>query len=343
VIAWLMKTRGVSFRHAVELLRDDHPSLAAGAGRVVRKSTKVKLASPVAADADDQQTLRDMVSFYHRTLKESPEALKYLESRVLNHPEMFAQQTPTGRPETMTEQFQIGFANRNLGLTLPDKNRKAGEELRSRLQRLGILRQSGYEHFNGSVVFPIFDLDGNVLGMYGRKITPNLREGTPLHLYLPGPHLGVWNEQALQPSKEITCESIIDALTFWCAGFRNVTASYGVNGFTDDHKAAFQRYGVEHVWIAYDRDEAGEAAAGQLKKELTIGSARVLFPRGLDANVYALEVKPAAQSLAVMFVDLFILPLFQLQQHAAQIAPQRFFFQPQFLGGLLGEGSALPG
>jgi DNA primase len=99
--------------------------------------------------------------------------------------------------------------------------------MRSRLQRLGILRESGHEHFNGSVVFPIFDLEGNVLGMYGRKITPNLREGTPLHLYLPGPHRGVWNEHALQASKEIIlCESIIDALTFWCAGFRNVTASY---------------------------------------------------------------------------------------------------------------------
>jgi DNA primase catalytic core len=288
VIAWVMQTRGVSFRHAVELLRDDHPSLAAGDGRVVRKGTTVKLASPVAADADDQQTLRDVVAFYHQTLKESPEALRYLESRGLRHPEMI-------------EHFQIGVANRKLGLTLPDKNRKAGEEMRSRLQRLGILRESGHEHFNGSVVFPIFDLEGNVLGMYGRKITPNLREGTPLHLYLPGPHKGVWNEEALQASKEIIlCESIIDALTFWCAGFRNVTASYGVNGFTDDHKAAFTKHGVKHVWIAYDRDEAGDAAAEQLKKELTSSSARVLFPKGMDANEYALKVTPASQSFAVL-------------------------------------------
>lgn len=288
VIAWVMKTRGVSFRHAVELLKDDHPSLAAGDGRVVRKGTTVKLASPVAHDADDRQTLRDVVAFYHQTLKESPEALRYLESRGLTHPEMI-------------DRFQIGFANRKLGLTLPDKNRKAGEELRSRLQRLGILRESGHEHFNGSVVIPIFDLQGSVLGMYGRKITPNLREGTPLHLYLPGPHRGVWNEAACEASKEIIlCESLLDALTFWCAGFRHVTASYGVGGFTADHKAAFEKHGVKHVWIAYDRDEAGNAAAEQLKKELSISTARVLFPRGMDANEYALKVTPAAQSLAVL-------------------------------------------
>jgi DNA primase len=105
------------------------------------------------------------------------------------------------------------------------------------LQRLGVYRESGHEHFNGSLVVPVFNLAGDVLEMYGRKITPNLREGTPNHLYLPGEHRGVWNEESLIASKDvILCEALIDALTFWCAGFRNVTASYGTNGFTADHR-----------------------------------------------------------------------------------------------------------
>ena len=291
-IDWIIKTRGVSFRHAVELLKADHPSLAAQVERIVRKNTTAKLAAPVTLDAGDQETLRGVVGFYHETLANSPEALRYLEARGLTHPEMI-------------DHFKLGFANRKLGLTLPDKNRKAGADLRGRLQRLGILRaESGHEHMNGSIVVPIFSLAGDVLGMYGRKITPGLREGTPLHLYLPGPHRGVWNEEALVASKEIIlCESIIDALTFWCAGFRNVTASYGVNGFTEDHQAAFQKHGIQQVWIAYDRDDAGDAAAQRLKEELLklgIGSHRVLFPKGMDANEYALKVKPASQSLAVL-------------------------------------------
>jgi hypothetical protein len=52
------------------------------------------------------------------------------------------------------------------------------------------------------VVIPVFDLDGNVTGMYGRKITPNLREGTPLYPYLAGRDTGVWNELALQVSPD---------------------------------------------------------------------------------------------------------------------------------------------
>ena len=68
--------------------------------------------------------------------------------------------------------------------------------MRGRLQRIGVLRESGHEHFNGSLVIPISDPQGGVLSMYGRKITANLREGTPLNLYLPGAHKGVWNEAA---------------------------------------------------------------------------------------------------------------------------------------------------
>ena len=288
VIDWVMKAEGVSFRHAVELLRAEVP---VGESAPVKTSTVRKLPVPVDREADDAEMLEQVVAYYHATLLESPEALKYLEARGLNDPEMIAE-------------FRLGYANRTLGLRLPAKNRRAGEEMRTRLQRLGIIRESGHEHFNGSVVIPVFDSAGSVVEMYGRKITAGLREGTPLHLYLPGAHRGIWNEKALEASKEIIlCESLIDALTFWCAGFRNVTASYGVNGFTEDHRAAFQRHGVRQVWIAYDRDEAGDLAAERLKEELAglgIGSHRVLFPRGCDANEYALKVTPASQSLAVL-------------------------------------------
>jgi DNA primase catalytic core len=152
VIDWVMRTRGVSFRHGVELLKADHPSLAALVDRPVKKSTTAKLDPPIEADAGDQEVLRQVVSYYHETLKQSPEALRYLESRGLAHPEMI-------------DNFQLGFANRTLGYRLPEKNRKAGAEMRGRLQTLGVLRDSGHEHFNGSIVIPIFSLAGDVLGM----------------------------------------------------------------------------------------------------------------------------------------------------------------------------------
>ena len=89
-------------------------------------------------------------------------------------------------------------------------------------------------------------------------------------------------------------------MTFWVHGFRNVTASYGVSGFTDDHLAAFKTHGIEKVLIAYDRDDAGNSAAEKLAQTLTaagIDCYRVLFPKNMDANEYALKMQPAQKAL----------------------------------------------
>ena len=297
VIDWVMRAEAVSFRYAVELLRTEHSSLVAGSNaapvntRPVKKSTVQKLPTIAEQAHDDAEVFEHVVSYYQETLAASPEAFLYLEKRGINNAEAI-------------RHFRLGFANRTLAYRLPHRNRKTGAELRSQLQRLGVLRESGHEHLNGSLVIPVFDEQGRVTEMYGRKINENLREGTPRHLYLPGPHRGVWNESALAESKEvILCESLIDALTFWCAGFRNVTASYGVEGFTDDHRAAFRTHGTERVLIAYDRDEAGDRAAEKLAAELAsmgIEVMRVLFPKNMDANSYALKVQPAAQSLGLV-------------------------------------------
>ncbi len=296
-IDWVMKAEGVSFRHAVELLRADAVNGKPGAwGRPVKTGTVRKLPAAVVPDADDAALLRQVVDYYHQTLKESPEALAYLEKRGLKSAEL-------------VDHFKLGFANRTLGLRLPAKNRDVGEALRGRLQKLGVLRESGHEHFNGSLVVPILGEHGEVLGMYGRKVTPNLRPGTPQHLYLPGPHRGVWNAAALTESKTvILCEALLDAMTFWSAGFRNVITAYGVEGFTPHHLAALKEHGVEKVLIAYDRDDAGDGAAEELAPKLMAEGMecyRVEFPRGLDANAYGLQVRPAEKSLAVALQRLY--------------------------------------
>lgn len=287
VISWVMKAEGVSFRHAVELLHEDYQPLAADP---VKRSTVQKLPTTLDTSAEDQALLMQVVEYYHETLKQSPEALAYLEKRGIANAEVI-------------ERFKLGFANRTLGYRLPAKNRKEGAALRGQLQRIGLLRSSGHEHFNGSLVMPVVN-NGQVLELYGRKLLDRLRKGTPKHLYLPGPHAGVWNVEALQSSKEIIlCESLIDALTFWSAGYRNVTCSYGTEGFTADHLDAFKEHGTERVLIAYDRDAAGENAATSLAAKLIkegIDCYCIQFPKGMDANEYALQVQPASKSLGVV-------------------------------------------
>jgi DNA primase catalytic core len=291
-IDWVMKFDKVSFRHAAEKLRIELgaasvPALPLAALPALPEGETV----PDLSEVERQALLRRVLAYYHETLKQSPEALDYLAARGLNHPELIAR-------------FQLGYANRTLAYSLPNKRLKAGAEQRGALQAIGLMRESGHEHFNGSLVVPIVGRDGHVQEVYGRKIRDNLRQGTAYHLYLPGQHAGVWNEDGLAAGagEAILCEALIDAMTFWVHGLRNVTASYGVNGFTPDHLAAFKRHGIKRVLIAYDRDQAGDDAAHALAEQLMaegIDCFRVLFPKGMDANEYAQKMQPAGKALAL--------------------------------------------
>lgn len=292
VIDWVMQTRGVSFRFACEILQNDTGLVVGNGTQTLKQNTVTKLPAPLNIEASDLEALRNVINYYHQSLKQSPQALAYLESRGLNSMELI-------------DTFKLGFANRTLGYRLPERNRKNGAELRGKLQAIGILRESGHEHFNGSLVVPVIDESGIISEVYGRKILGNrLRAGTPQHLYLPGSHQGVWNPAALSVNDEvILCEALIDAMTFWVNGYRNVTASYGTSGFTDDHLAAFKQHKIRRVLIAYDRDDAGNAAAEKLSMLLNengIDAFRILLPKGMDVNEYAQQVKPAQKSLGLV-------------------------------------------
>ena len=102
VFLWVMRAEGVSFNHAVELLKRDY---SPSPGPVVKQSTVPKLPCPVTLGAEDLAAMREVVRFYHRTLCETPEAKRYLEKRGLGSAEL-------------VEHFQLGFSDRMLGPAL---------------------------------------------------------------------------------------------------------------------------------------------------------------------------------------------------------------------------------
>jgi len=296
VIAFIQKHDGLSFRHAVELLKDSATHVlgetSARCGRVR------KLPPPVEFDADDYQQLNQVIDYYHNCLLEAEPAQEYLRKRGLFDIEAI-------------KAFKIGYADRSLGLRLPEKTRVAGKKVRTQLQKVGLIRESGHEHFNGCLVMPVIDDAGRITEVYGRKLARGKQK--LMHLYLPGPHKGIWNPaclngvehapQAKNTRSVILCEALIDALTFWVNGHRNVTASYGTQGFTPDHLAAFIAHKIQRVYIAYDRDQSGDAAAQALAVKLAgegIKCYRVLFPRGMDANAYCAQVSPPGKHLDVL-------------------------------------------
>jgi len=277
-VDFLMKHDGLSFRHAFEQLAGPEAKEAYKASAKVKASTTRKLAAPVEPQADDAELMEQVADYYHERLMQNTSALEYLEKRGL-------------RDDAMLKHFKIGFSDRTLGLRVPFKNRKAGKEMRSRLTQLGIYRESGHEHFPGCVVVPIRQ-GGVIREMYGRAIEK--RKSKIDHLYLPGPHVGIFNEEALNESEVILCEAVFDALSLWKHGVRNVTTIFGTEGFTDELFEALLKKNVKTVRLAYDNDEAGERAAKRDAERLAargIEVYRIRLPWGMDVNDAVLELE----------------------------------------------------
>jgi DNA primase len=301
-IQFIQRHDGISFRHAFELLaQGHHPEGCHGvytAQPLAKQSTVPRLPCPLDPEADDATLFGQVLAYYHERLKSLPTATggrAYLASRGLDS-------------EALIDRFQLGFADRTLGLRLPEKNRREGEVLRTRLTRLGLWRESGHEHFNGCVVVPFHNEAGQPVRLYGRRV----QRGDLRHLYQPGPHQGLFNREALQSPEIILCEAVIDALTFWANGLKNVTCLFGTEGFTEELWQAILKHRVQRVRLAYDADEAGERAAARDAERFQahgIEVFRIQFPHGMDANEYALDasrqsraggIKPADQSLSLL-------------------------------------------
>jgi DNA primase len=280
-IQFVEKFDGLSFRHAFEVLANGGKAAFEQSGGIAKKSTVPKLACPIDDTGEDAKLLSQVADYYAQrlTAPESQAARDFLASRGLDDPELW-------------KRYQIGFADRTLGLRLPNKNRVQGNEIRTRLESLGVYRKTGREHLVGCITIPIKNTQGDIVQIYGRRTDPKSPKDMR-HLYLARPLAGVFNHESFQnlTTREIILtESIIDALTFIRHGMEAVTCTFGTKNFTEDIFEAIKAAKIESVKLAFDADESGEAATAEAEKRLQahgIECHQIKFPWGMDANQYA--------------------------------------------------------
>jgi DNA primase len=253
-VAWLKENSGATFtRPAVSAT----PAMSAPPARILKPE-------------DAETLLQRVVKFYVRTLRKDETGMSYLNRRNLSG-------------ATLLEVFQVGYSSGSLHKALP----KSGDVIRN-LKTLGVLNAKGQEHFRGCVTVPIFDAAGKVAGIYGRRVT----DAEPSHLYLPGPHRGVFNGAAARTSQTLfITEAIFDALSLWQAGFKNAVALYGAHGWTDDHAQLLKANGTTEIYLCLDNDKAGEEATARLQNEILPSLVKqihvVKWPEGVkDANEF---------------------------------------------------------
>lgn len=142
-----------------------------------------------------------------------------------------------------------------------------------------------YDRFRGRLMFPIWDLSGNVIAFGGRV----MGEGEPK--YLNSPETPLYTKSKVlypihltkraiqQKGYAILCEGYMDAIALAQHRFTYVVASCGT-ALTSDQAHMLKRF-ASKVVVAYDGDAAGQDA--------TVRSVGVLLEQGMDVFIAPLE------------------------------------------------------
>ncbi len=178
-----------------------------------------------------------------------------------------------GLLEDSIEKWRIGFApdtwNALLNF-LREKGFSVGE-----IERTGLVlinkEGKSYDRFRGRIIFPIFDLNSQVIGFGGRAFVKPKREAEGMMAkYLNIPNTLLYNKsqvlyglnRAKVPiRKEDACilvEGYTDVIMSWQAGVENVVATSGT-ALTAHQLSVLKRYS-KNLIISFDMDVAGDSA-----------------------------------------------------------------------------------
>lgn len=156
-----------------------------------------------------------------------------------------------------------------------------------------------YDRFRGRIIFPIFDLRGNVIGFGGRV----LDNSTPK--YMNSPETLVYNKRknlyGLNFAKNsgqkriIVVEGYMDVISLFQFGIINTVASLGT-ALTESQGRILKKY-AEEIIISYDADTAGMAATMRgldLLNDIGCNVKVLIIPEGKDPDEFVKKNGPEA-------------------------------------------------
>lgn len=112
--------------------------------------------------------------------------------------------------------------------------------------------------FIGRIVFPVFDISGNIVAFNARHTTG----GLPKYKISPvGAKLPLYPKVNSRDGKIILVEGIYDMLNLHDKGLTNAVCSFGTKNVSEEKLQILKMQGVEGVDVFFDGDDAGQKAA----------------------------------------------------------------------------------
>ena len=241
VIEFTQRYNNLDFHGAVEKLADEC-GIDLGQTSFAAEGNKAKL----------YEINREAAAFFYRSFtKKANAGYDYMNKRGI-------------MPETLRK-FGVGYADSDWQSLYNFFSEKGTDE--NLLMKLGLISKSKdkyYDKFRERVMFPIINTRGKVIGFGGRTVG----DGTPKYLNSPESAifykknnlfgLNLTREDINRENCAILVEGYMDVISLYQHGIRNVSASLGT-ALTENQAAMLKRY-TENIVLAYDSDEAGQAA-----------------------------------------------------------------------------------
>ncbi len=268
IINFVMDMEHLDFMDALKLLADR-------AHLEIPENRDPKERQKRAEFADKKQMIYSLnaeaARFFYSTLTsdDGKDALAYLHDRMIKN--------------STIKKFGLGYAPNGWTTLIEHLKTKGYKEHDMFEAGLVKMRDNGtyFDAFVDRVMFPIFDVRGNIIGFGGRIMTERSDTGKYLNtaetaVFKKKENLFALNLAKNNPSGTLLLvEGYMDVISLHQAGITNAVASLGT-AFTPEQAGLVKRYAGKAV-LCYDSDEAG--------KKATLRAGEILTQAGIKAKV----------------------------------------------------------
>ncbi|MBI5664519.1 MAG: DNA primase [Nitrospirae bacterium] len=262
IFTFLARSENLSFPEAIKILAK-------------RAGVTLKTTQRDTAETGEKEALfnmnKDAAWFFEQNLLKNTQAAAYLKTR--------------GIGSDVQKLFSVGYALNSWNALLTFLTRKGHKP--DMIKKAGLAAQGAkgvYDIFRDRIMFPIYDLKGDVIAFGGRAIDNSEPK------YLNSPETPVFNKRRVlygfnrakdsikDTGQVLLMEGYLDVITAHTYGFTNAVAPLGT-ACTQEHGKLIKRF-VEEAILVFDSDEAGNKAAKN--------AAGILLESGLNVKVLSI-------------------------------------------------------
>lgn len=276
VIHFIMGIENLDFPEALKLLADRAKISLPESGTGVQDDALAKLKKELL------EINIEAARFFHNNLINGKDKapLNYLLNRRLER-------------QTLIK-FGLGYAEDNYAALYKHLRSNGHSEKAIISSGLVIFKEETkkvYDRFRGRIMFPIFDIRGNVIAFGGRVMDssqPKYMNSPETEVYHKGKHLYAMNFAKNACAKQIIlAEGYMDVISLHQSGIINAVAPLGT-ALTENQGKLLKKY-TEEIVLSFDSDNAGQAAAMRsldLLNEIGCNVKVLTIPSGKDPDEF---------------------------------------------------------